>query len=57
MSDFVISGVPLDDIHAVQLEMLDEIDRICRENNIKYFLRSMAHFFFNLGRHNIHGGG
>lgn len=38
MSDFVISGVPLDDIHAVQLEMLDEIDRICRENNIKYFL-------------------
>ena len=38
MSDFMICGVPLDDIHAVQLEMLDEIDRICKENGIKYFL-------------------
>ena len=32
MSDFSIGGVPLDDIHAVQLEMLEEIDRICEIN-------------------------
>ncbi len=38
MSDFYICGVSLDDIHAVQLELLDEVDRICKENDIKYFL-------------------
>lgn len=38
MSDFYICDVKLDDIHAVQMEMLDEVDRICKENNIKYFL-------------------
>lgn len=38
MSDYKICGVPLDDIHKVQLEMLDEVDRICKKNNIKYFL-------------------
>ena len=38
MSDFYICDVKLDDIHKVQLKMLDEVDRICKENNIKYFL-------------------
>lgn len=38
MSDFTICGVKLDDIHEVQLEILDAIDCICRKNNIKYFL-------------------
>lgn len=38
MSEFNICGVDLDDIHAVLLELLDEVDRICKENNIKYFL-------------------
>lgn len=38
MSDYYICGVSLDDIHKVQLEMLDEVDRICKENGIKYFL-------------------
>lgn len=38
MSKFNICGVDLDDIHAVLLEILDEIDRVCKKNNIKYFL-------------------
>lgn len=38
MQDYEICGVRLKDIHAVQLEMLNEIDRICKENEIKYFL-------------------
>ena len=25
-------------VHNVQLEILDEVDRICTENNLKYFL-------------------
>jgi len=28
----------LDKLHEVQIEILDEIDRICKENNITYFL-------------------
>ena len=28
----------LDKVHAVLLEMIDEVDRICRKNNIVYFL-------------------
>ncbi len=38
MEEFNILGVPLKDIHKVQIEMLDEVDRICKKNNIKYFL-------------------
>lgn len=38
MSDFYICGIKLDDIHKVQLELLDEVDRICKTNGIKYFL-------------------
>ena len=38
MSKFNICGVDLDDIHSVLIEILDEIDRICKKNNIKYFL-------------------
>ena len=38
MSDYKICGVDLDEIHNVQLEILDEVDRLCKENGIKYFL-------------------
>ena len=38
MSEYKICGVDLDDIHAVQLSILDEVDRLCKENGIKYFL-------------------
>ena len=38
MSDYEICGVSLDDIHEVQLCILSEVDRLCKENNIKYFL-------------------
>ena len=38
MSKYQICGVDLDDIHKVLLEITDEIDRICKENNIQYFL-------------------
>ncbi len=38
MSKFNICGVDLDDIHAVLIEILDEIDRVCKKNDIKYFL-------------------
>ena len=38
MSKYSICGVDLDDIHAVLVEILDEIDRVCKKNNIKYFL-------------------
>lgn len=38
MSEYTICGVDLDDIHTVLLELLDEVDHICNENNIKYFL-------------------
>ena len=38
MSEYNICGVDLDDIHAVQLGMLDEVDRICKKHGIKYFL-------------------
>ena len=37
MSEYNICGVDLDDIHAVQLGMLDEVDRICKKHGIKYF--------------------
>lgn len=38
MSKFSICGVNLNDIHTVLIEILDEIDRICKKNDIKYFL-------------------
>ena len=38
MSEYQIAGVDLDDIHAVLLEILDVVDKICRDNNIPYFL-------------------
>lgn len=38
MSDYSVCGVKLDDIHRVQMEILDEVDRICKENDITYFL-------------------
>ena len=38
MSDFTICGEKLDDIHKLQLEILDTVDGICKKNNIKYFL-------------------
>lgn len=38
MSEYKICGVDLDDIHKVQIEILDEVDRLCKKNNIKYFL-------------------
>jgi len=38
MGKFNICGVDLDDIHSVLIEILDEIDRICKKNDIKYFL-------------------
>ena len=38
MRDYEICGVPLQDIHKVQLEILDVVDTICKENNISYFL-------------------
>lgn len=38
MSKYKICGVDLDDIHAVLIEILDEVDRVCKKNNIKYFL-------------------
>ena len=33
-----IDSKTLKKLHEVQVEILDEIDRICRENNIQYFL-------------------
>ena len=38
MSKYKICGIDLDDIHAVQIEMLDIVDSICKKHNIKYFL-------------------
>lgn len=38
MHDYVISGVPLQDIHKVQLEILDVVDDLCKRNGIQYFL-------------------
>lgn len=38
MSRYSICGVDLDNIHASLLEILDEIDRVCKKNDIKYFL-------------------
>lgn len=38
MSDFKICGVRLDDIHAVQLEILGAVDELCKKHGIKYFL-------------------
>ncbi len=33
-----IEGEMLDKLHSVEMEILDEIDKICKENNINYFL-------------------
>ena len=38
MSEYNICGVDLDDIHKTLLEITDEIDRICKKNDIKYFV-------------------
>ena len=38
MEEYKICGVPLEDIHKVQLEILDVVDTICKENDIPYFL-------------------
>ena len=38
MEDFKICGVELKKIQTILLEILDEIDRVCKKNNIKYFL-------------------
>lgn len=38
MSEFKVCGVDLEEIQRVQLGMLDEVDRLCKKNNIKYFL-------------------
>lgn len=38
MRDYDICGVPLSEIHKVQLEILEEVDRICKKNRIQYFL-------------------
>ncbi len=37
-TNYEICGVSLDDIHNVQLQILDAVDEICKKNNIKYFL-------------------
>ena len=38
MRDYDICGVSLQDIHNVQMEILDAVDAICKRNNISYFL-------------------
>ncbi len=38
MHNYEICGVPLQDIHKVQLEILDVVDDICKRNGIQYFL-------------------
>ncbi len=38
MSEYMIGNVRLDDLHKVQIEIMDEVDRICRKNDISYFL-------------------
>ena len=38
MSKYQIAGVDLEDIHAVQLEILDVVDKVCKDNGIQYFL-------------------
>ena len=38
MADYEICGVPLREVHKVQLEILDVVDAICKKNGISYFL-------------------
>ncbi len=38
MSEYMIGDVSLQELHKVQIEIMDEVDRICKENDIKYFL-------------------
>lgn len=38
MRNYEICGVSLQDIHQVQMEILDVVDKICKENQIQYFL-------------------
>ena len=38
MCEYDICGVPLSEIHKVQLEILDAVDTVCKNNDIHYFL-------------------